>query len=358
MSVTDFIRVLMISLLFCGAMQAQEVSLSNSEKWKLSGRVQLQHLVDTQTKSDAEKTNNGFRMRRVRFQIKSQLNNFVSAKIQVEARDNSPRLKDGELKIKLFSHNYLRAGQFKIPVWREELRSSGKLFLVERSAAAEFLAENYLSARHIGIEFGGKTGNISYRLNYSNGAGEGGREDAGRSKSETVNNGKMVSARLEGQLNDAIAFGLSAAFNRLGDKVNGADKSGMVRVVAPDFSYRPVENLELEGGAAFGKLDKNYLMSDEDAGFVLLDLTGRWSAKFQKEVEAFGGLSVWEIAAGISRVEPNDNLDGDDYLVYRFGPAVYFGKTTRLQINVEVEDYAASGAETITRIRSQLTVNL
>ncbi|NIW80878.1 MAG: hypothetical protein GWN16_16070, partial [Calditrichae bacterium] len=83
-----------------------------------------------------------------------------------------------------------RVGQFKVPVWREELRSSGSLLLVERSAAAEFLADLLLSARHVGIEFGGQFQNgVDFAVNYSNGAGEGEREDAGRNKSFSINNG-------------------------------------------------------------------------------------------------------------------------------------------------------------------------
>ena len=153
---------------------AQEVSAPKSKSWDLTGRVQVQHLFDNDTESDAARTNNGFRIRRGRFQISSHLNDNVSAKFQIEVRDNSPNLKDAEAKVKILKHHYLRFGQFKVPVWREELRSSGSLLLVERSAAAEFLADSYLSARHVGLEFGGKIGdNVNFAANYSNGAGEG-----------------------------------------------------------------------------------------------------------------------------------------------------------------------------------------
>jgi len=137
-------------------LHGQEVSAKNAVKWSMSGRIQLQHAYSGDIASNADETNNGFRIRRGRLQVNGVLNDYISTQFQIEVRDNSPRLKDAEGKLKLFNDFFLRLGQFKVPVWREELRSSGKLLLVERSPAAEFLADMLLSARHIGVEFGGQ----------------------------------------------------------------------------------------------------------------------------------------------------------------------------------------------------------
>ena len=114
-------------LCFMFTLNGEEVIGKNSTRLELSGRVQLQHLYNSDTESDAVNTNHGFRMRRGRFQVKASLTDWVSAKFQVELRDNSPRLKDAEAKMKLADQFFVRLGQFKVPVWREELRSSGKL---------------------------------------------------------------------------------------------------------------------------------------------------------------------------------------------------------------------------------------
>ncbi|MEK7728693.1 MAG: porin, partial [candidate division KSB1 bacterium] len=151
---------------------SQEVKTTNSKSWDLSGNIQLQHLYNTDLAGEATRTNQGFRIRRGRLVAKGKLTDYVETSFQIEVRDNSPRLKDAEGKIKLASELYFRFGQFKVPVWREELRSSTRLLLLERSAAADFLVSNNLSARHIGVEFGRapKEG-LQFIFNLSNGAG-------------------------------------------------------------------------------------------------------------------------------------------------------------------------------------------
>ena len=145
--VGGFLCLFLVFGFFAPEIYAQEVAAKNSVDLKLSGRVQLQHYYNNQLRNEDSLTYHGFRIRRGRFQIDAQLTSFLKAKLQVEARDNSPRLKDAEATLKLFKNYYFRVGQFKVPVWREELRSSGDLLLVERSAASTFLIVNLLSAR-------------------------------------------------------------------------------------------------------------------------------------------------------------------------------------------------------------------
>ena len=338
---------------------AQEVSAPKSKSWDLTGRVQVQHLFDNDTESDAARTNNGFRIRRGRFQISSHLNDNVSAKFQIEVRDNSPNLKDAEAKVKILKHHYLRFGQFKVPVWREELRSSGSLLLVERSAAAEFLADSYLSARHVGLEFGGKIGdNVNFAANYSNGAGEGGREDAGRTKGDVVNNGKMLSGRVNLAAGKALQFGVSGVMNSLGNQIGDVDNTGSVTVIAPDFGVYLPSGFDIEGGLALGSFSKDFLGSSEDISFQLFDVTARWKSKLKTPLQNLGGIDAFELAAGVSNVDPNTDLDNDEVMYFRFGPAVYFGRNARLQVNGEIDQPAADELDSALKVRSQLTINL
>ncbi|NIR47385.1 hypothetical protein GWO43_02780 [candidate division KSB1 bacterium] len=343
--------------------RAQEVKSKNAKTWQLSGRVQLQYLLNTDIDSDDAETNNGFRIRRGRLQATGQLTDWVQTKFQVEIRDNSPRLKDAEGKILLGERVFVRFGQFKVPVWREELRSSSKLLLIERSAAADFLVDNRLSARHIGVEVSGKAGNrIQWAVNLSNGAGEGGREDAGRTKDGAfVNNGKMVTGRVNVPVSKRLEVGVSGAANRGGADTGTTDNTGTLYTIAPDFglylSTGAQGQLDIEGGLAVGSMSSEFTGTAEDVNFVLFDVTGRWMTKLTEVKQNLGGLDAFELAAGISFIEPNTDFDDDEALFFRFGPAVYFGKQTRLQVNAELEQPTAEGADTVLQFRAQTTFN-
>jgi hypothetical protein len=372
--------VIMLSFL-CEKIAAQEVEADKAKSWSLSGRVQLQHLYDNSLDADEAATNNGFRMRRTRLQVKAKLNDWLSGKIQMEVRDNAPSLKDAEAKLKLFDKYAIRLGQFKVPVWREELRSSGSLFLVERSEAAGFLDMYYLSARNIGIEFNGAYKNgLSFALNYSNGSGEGIREDAGRSKYrvshdtlftalQSPNNGKLFTGRINYAIKEVAEIGLSIALNQLGNQVASLDldNRGNVYAVAPDFGvYLPL-GLDIEGGLAFGKISGDLLsgsstgsvnMNFDDRSFNLADVTALWKKSLAGPVQQLGGLDGYGFAAGVSYIEPDTDTSDDEMINFRFGPVIYFGSQFKLQINGEVESYTDPDMDSVFKIRSQVTLNL
>lgn len=346
-----------VSLVFlAGPAFGQELKIKNASVWELQGRVQLQHVYNPDIAGDAEKTNNGFRIRRGRLQISTQLTDFVETKFQIEARDNSPRLKDAEGMLKFANGFYLRFGQFKVPVWREELRSSSKLLLIERSVVAEFLGEYNLSVRHIGVEFGrAAASGVEFAVNLSNGAGEGGREDAGRTKSDFVNNGKLLTGRVNVPVGKVLQLGVSAALNNVGNQIGAADDRGTIRAVAPDFGlYLDAGErgkLEIEGGLVAGAAGKVFLQTAEDENFTLFDVTGRYTHKLSHAAGGFAGMDAIELAAGISHID----FGVDDVKAVRFGPAFYFGKQTRLQVNGEIE--TPTDGDSTFQLRSQMTFN-
>ncbi len=351
-------RIGLCSLVFAAlpfGLSGQTVKLKNAQTWSLSGKIQVQHLYNSSIESNADKTNNGFRIRRGRFQIKTHLNDFISTKFQIEVRDNNPTLKDAEGKIALANNLFLRFGQFKVPVWREELRSSSKLFLVERSLAAEFLAKSRLSARHIGVELGFKTSSgVHFAAHYSNGAGEGIREDAGRGKGNFVNNGKMVVARIDAPLGKKARVGISAVRNSVGSLSGSADNRGTATLLAPDFNIKFAAgnnaSLEIEAGIATGSISKAFTEEADDTRFTLIDISGEWKKKLAHAHEALGGLDGIGFAAGYSSVD-----DGAKVSSLRFGPNLTFGKKTRLQLNAELE--SPEGGDRIVKFRSMVTFN-
>jgi hypothetical protein len=348
---------------------AQEVTASKSEKWSLSGTLQFQWLHDFDLPAAGRRTNDGFRVRRSRFKAAGKVTSQVDAVFYIEVRDNSPRLKDGFGRIRLGDKLTLRFGQFKVPVWREEYqRSSGNLLLIERSAVAAYLVNRLLSARHVGVEAAIEAGKAEILLNLSNGAGEGLRETAGTRKNGVgVNNGKMLSGRLNLQLQRQLEFGISVVANRLGG--DGADLNGdgipetnrWRTAIAPDFLLTvPVGQqggLDIEGGLFFassqdGRAAAGGRLADLNAfGF---DLSGRYNRKVAA-LEEFGGLDGIEFAAGVSFVDPNTDVSDDAQSVLRAGPGFLFGKNSRLQINAELLIPQAQNANTTFRLRAQTT---
>ncbi|MFQ5632353.1 MAG: hypothetical protein ACE5I1_26585, partial [bacterium] len=222
---------------------------------------------------------------------------------------------------------YLRFGQYKVPVWREELRSSSKLLLIERSHVAEFLGNLKLSVRHVGVEFGKKTDSgVDFAINLSNGAGEGGREDAGRTKSDFINNDKLLTGRVNIPVGEVFQIAVSGAMNKVGNAIGTSDNSGTISAIAPDFGvYLDAGErgkVEVEGGFVFGSIGKDFLESPDGSDFSLFDATGRYTYKLKKASENLAGMDVVEFAAGFSRLD----VDNTVMNVFRFGPAFYFGK--------------------------------
>ncbi|MDZ7266700.1 MAG: OprO/OprP family phosphate-selective porin [candidate division KSB1 bacterium] len=340
---------------------SQEVKSRHAESWELAGSIQLQHLYNPDFTGDSRVTDNGFRMRRGRLSARGRLNAFVDATMQIEVRDNSPRLKDAEGRIKLANSFYLRFGQFKVPVWREELRSSTNLLLIERSAAAEFLVVNNFSARQIGLEFGRRPERgLQIALNISNGAGEGIREDAGRPKSDFVNNGKLLTGRLNLPLGERVHIGVSAAANRVTRLTQTAGGNvtvaGMQTLLAPDVGlylhHDKKTQFDLEGGVGVGKLARE-VAGGSAAKFLLADLSGRWLARLSHPLAGLGGLDALELAASVCYLEPDDRQD-NEFIGVRFGPAIHFGRSSRLQINGEWDKPLQTGGQSVLQVRSQI----
>ena len=352
-----FSGILIFLMVFGG--DGQTFQLKDSQSWQFGGRVQLQHLFNPDMGSGDETTRSGFRMRRGRLWVKAKLTAWVSAKLQISVRDKSPSVLDLEARLKLGEQGYFRLGQFKVPVWREELRSSSKLLLVERSLVAAFLSDYQLSARQIGIEIGRTFANgATIVFNYSNGSGAGVREDAGRRKNDFVNNGKLFTTRVNLPISKVGEIGLSAMMNQVGYRITGVrDNRGTILAVAPDFGLYLPMGLDVEGGLVFGRVSASFLGTPDDETFLLMDLTARWKRKLATPLEALAGLDAIELAGGGTFIQPNAGSDYVEMMVLRAGPAVYFGKQTRFQLNLEYQQPTDQQLETVILIRSQFTVN-
>lgn len=144
---------------------------------QLSGYTQLRYLL---TEENSKRS--GFDIRRARLDIKGAITPFFSYRLQTELADK-PKLLDAYGEIKVADYFVITVGQFKIPFSMENLASSNKLEVIDRSQVVEALVARgkdvigNQNGRDIGIQFGGgfmkKNGIpvIEYRLGFFNGSG-------------------------------------------------------------------------------------------------------------------------------------------------------------------------------------------
>lgn len=97
-------------MIFSTSAFPQEIKVHNADSWELDGSLHLQHLHDPDRSGEGLVTDNGFRMRCVRLSGRGKLNDFIENTLPIEVRDNGPRLKDAEGKVKLAHSFYLRFG--------------------------------------------------------------------------------------------------------------------------------------------------------------------------------------------------------------------------------------------------------
>lgn len=345
------IAVLVLAAVCTGAFAQGESDIS----WRVGGYLQLQNLISPDIGQHEELTSNGFRIRRGRVQAKIDLNDYADVALQVEIRDNNPRLKDAIGRLIFHENYYVRFGQFKVPVWREELRSSSDILLIERSHVADMFTTLRFSNRQIGVEVGRRSKRgFEFAINYSNGSGEGGREDAGMPKSRYINNGKLLTGRINYIISSHMEIGFSLARNSVLDSDDLLADEQDVYLFAPDFGASlPLgshSNLDIEAGFAQCRHDVFLFNSDSRVDFSAYAVTARAIHHLPKANNELAGLSGLEFAGGIAGSSRDDG-----YTTYRLGPGFYFGNHTRLQFNVEW--WKSEVERDLLQFRSQASIN-
>jgi phosphate-selective porin OprO/OprP len=181
----------------------------------LTGYTQVRY----QTFQESGK-HNGFDIRRARVDLKGSVTPYFSYRLQVDFA-GVPKLIDGYGEIKLADYFSITAGQFKIPFSMENLTSSNKLEMIDRSQVVEALVARTKdvignqNGRDIGVQIGGtflKVNNspvIEYRIGVFNGSGI--------NVADTANNAKDISGRLIFTPIKGFSFG--------GDYYKGWDKA-------------------------------------------------------------------------------------------------------------------------------------
>jgi phosphate-selective porin OprO/OprP len=103
---------------------------------------------------------NGFDIRRARIDLRGSVTPYFSYRLQADLVDK-PKMIDAYGEIKLADYFSITAGQFKIPFSMENLTSSNKLEMIDRSQVVEALVARSKdvignqNGRDIGIQIGG-----------------------------------------------------------------------------------------------------------------------------------------------------------------------------------------------------------
>ncbi|MDO9579026.1 MAG: porin [Bacteroidales bacterium] len=162
----------------------------------------------------------GFDIRRARLDLKGSLSPYFSYRVQADLADK-PKLIDGYGEIKMADYFSITAGQFKIPFSLENLASSNKLEMIDRSQVVEALVARgkdvigNQNGRDVGIQVSGTIVKVKdlplveYRLGVFNGSGI--------NVADTANEAKDIAGRLIFTPMKGFSFG--------GGFYNGWDKA-------------------------------------------------------------------------------------------------------------------------------------
>jgi phosphate-selective porin OprO and OprP len=169
----------------------------------------------------------GFDIRRARLDLKGTISPYFAYRLQTEFVDK-PKIIDASVDIKLADYFTITAGQFKIPFSMENLTSSNKLEMIDRSQVVEALVARgkdvigNQNGRDIGIQLGGSLLKINgqpvaeYRIGVFNGSGI--------NVADTANEAKDIAGRILITPVKGLSFG--AAYYNGWDKAIKPDVNG------------------------------------------------------------------------------------------------------------------------------------
>jgi hypothetical protein len=172
---------------------------------QLAGYTQIRYL-----QMEEKGKRSGFDIRRARVDLKGSITPYFAYRVQTELADK-PKLLDAYGEIRIADYFSITVGQFKIPFSMENLASSNKLEMIDRSQVVEALVARgkdvigNQNGRDIGVQFGGgllkRNGSplIEYRLGFFNGSGI--------NVADTANDAKDIAGRLVFNPVKGLSFG-------------------------------------------------------------------------------------------------------------------------------------------------------
>lgn len=286
--------------------------LNLSRLLQLSGYTQIRYL-----NMEEKGKRSGFDIRRARLDLKGGITPYLSYRLQTDFADK-PKILDAYTEIKVSDYFIVTAGQFKIPFSMENLASSNKLEMIDRSQAVEALVARgkdvigNQNGRDIGIQIGGGFHKINgvplieYRLGAFNGSGI--------NVADTANDAKDIAGRVVLNPIKGLSFG-GGYYGGYGKAIKSeiAGTSQLRNRLGIEASY-VISKISVKGEYIFGKdrhTDREgwYLQ----AGYFVIPQKMQLMAKYD----------LFDI---------NTSTDNTTSISYIFGSNYNFNNWSRLQV--------------------------
>jgi hypothetical protein len=277
-------------------------------------------------------------------------------------------------------NSWVKIGNYKPPLWPEDMKEDRDLAFVYRSRVSLFLDILHSSNHHPCGEVGfviverlRVTANVAVTKKYDS--------DASRRDRSFANRGhlpNLFTVRVEGGSVPLTNLAIAFSENRVGK--DGKDRRGIVRMLVPSIQVSKtyqMHSLHIESAYVFGKvIGKDYRLSFglEQENISYFDASIRW--RFSRRSEYNFSFSGVELSGGYTHTTPDlsrnrnsfvseDDSVFDRIVTWRVGIGSYFGKNLQLQINGERElfkndpspEYVGNSGLVQYRLRSQLSYN-
>lgn len=291
------------------------------KKIQFSGYTQFRYqILDEAGKID------GFDIRRARLDVKGSISPYLGYRVQFDLA-GSPKLIDAYAELKLNDYFNFTLGQAKIPFSLENLTSSNKLELIDRSQVVEALvargkdAVGNQNGRDIGIQLGGTLIKaedrpvLDYRLGLYNGSGV---------NTSDKNKNKDLAGRLI--VHPLPGLDLSGAFYDGSIYVNENNKNVNRDRYGFDLSYE-VNKLTLRGEYIHGKDDQK-----ERDGYYFRAGYFLW----QKKLQLLAKYDYYD-------ADTDNSDDASTWIV--LGTNLNFNANVRLQVNYTIKQEEGAGID-------------
>lgn len=356
---------LVLGLLALGLVSYPLAAQTTYPSVKVSGRLQEQfYYYDNADYAAAVGPTSNFFTRRARIEARAALNEYVSVFIQPSfegGRASGVRLRDAFIDVRLTKPEAknsftIRMGQEKRPFGRYELTSSNNLPSIERGAGQGLVAAasndiftkaGYLShdvGAHAQFDFKlSDLRKVSLVAGAYNGQGESVRD---------ANNTKSFGFRGTVGLTDKLDVG-GSFFSHDGIVTTGATvDSGFTNSGwGVDASWgRPGEpGLYLVGDFMSGKDG-----TAAEATMQGISVVGAFNIRMKSPTS---WLYAIEPMARFDQADPDTDTDDNATTLFTVGIGLYMTSRAQFRVAYENESFQASGANSISGVRSALTVN-
>ena len=341
-----------------------------SETLTFGGYVQTRWQYTT---LDNAVPSNTFRIRRARLKLQAVVNPMVKPTLELDIVPGGVVLKDVFIDYLLSSKGYftVRAGHWKKPFGREELRSSSALLLVDRGRLSEAFGPTGLAyeERDLGVAVLGDLYEARLPVEYSLGVFNGN----GANQSQDADSQKSLVGRVEVIPVPGLSLGASLNLNRLG--VNQV--SGVRDTVGYPGNETTFTARAFGVDAKFQKrglvIEAEYRRGSNWKGSVLpavasASVKGRTSVNEQAQMRGGYVTAVYKIPTGLGRLpavepglrletfDPNHRVKSDGSVQYTPYLGLYLSDAanTRVQVNAVVDKPQAAGARSVTTYVVQL----